>query len=94
MKRPIIKISPPTEEDKLAAAMMETILKENEEQAIKRLMQAQMARKPKNVPKDQEWFWTEEWQRGEAEAQLEIDEGRVYTCHSVKEMLGILHNET
>lgn len=31
----------------------------------------------KLIPADQQWFWTEEWQKGEREAQAEIDAGRV-----------------
>lgn len=29
------------------------------------------------IPKDQEWYWTEEWQAGEREADEDIKAGRV-----------------
>jgi hypothetical protein len=29
------------------------------------------------IDPDQRWFWTEEWQKGEAEADRDIREGRV-----------------
>lgn len=29
------------------------------------------------IPKDQAWFWTKEWQEGEKEAEEDIKAGRV-----------------
>ena len=37
------------------------------------------------IDKDQTWWWTEEWQRGEREAQKEIDEGRLLGSFSTVE---------
>ncbi len=37
------------------------------------------------IDKDQAWWWTEEWQRGEREAQKEIDEGRLLGSFSTVE---------
>ena len=34
-------------------------------------------KRPKNVPKDQEWFWSEEWQKGEREANEDMEAGRI-----------------
>jgi antitoxin MazE len=38
------------------------------------------------VDKDQAWFWTERWQKLEAEAENDIREGRVKTFDSVEEL--------
>ena len=32
----------------------------------------------KLIPKDQAWFWTEEWQEGEREAEEDIRSGRAH----------------
>lgn len=32
----------------------------------------------KLIPKEQEWFWTKEWQKKEREANEDIKKGRVY----------------
>jgi antitoxin MazE len=40
----------------------------------------------KLIPKDQAWFWTEEWQKGEKEADEDIKAGRLIgPFNSVKE---------
>jgi AbrB family looped-hinge helix DNA binding protein len=41
----------------------------------------------KLVDKSQAYFWTEEWQKGEAEAEADIKAGRVKTFDSVEELL-------
>ena len=41
----------------------------------------------KLVDKSQAYFWTEEWQKGEAEAEADIRAGRVKTFDSVEELL-------
>lgn len=41
----------------------------------------------KLIPADQQWFWTEEWQTGEREAQAEIDAGRVKSFDSMEDFL-------
>ena len=41
----------------------------------------------KLIPADQQWFWTEEWQKGEREAQTEIDSGQTKRFKSVKELM-------
>ena len=40
---------------------------------------------------DQAWFWTPEWQAGEAEAAAEIAAGRSKVYYSVDEMLADLN---
>lgn len=44
----------------------------------------------KLIPADQQWFWTEEWQTGEREAQAEIDAGRIKNFDSMEDFLGEL----
>ena len=41
----------------------------------------------KIIPADQEWFWTEEWQAGEREAQAEIDAGLTKRANSPSELM-------
>jgi AbrB family looped-hinge helix DNA binding protein len=38
------------------------------------------------IDKDQIWFWTERWQKLEAEAEKDIRKGRVNTFNSVEEL--------
>jgi antitoxin MazE len=42
---------------------------------------------PKGVPKDQRWFWTEAWQKGEREADENIRKGRVKSYDSVEDFI-------
>jgi hypothetical protein len=46
--------------------------------------------KPKNVPKDQEWFWTDEWQRGEREVDEELARGEFKEFDTVEELIADL----
>lgn len=39
------------------------------------------------VPVDQTWFWSERWQKMEAEADADIDAGRVSRYESVDDLL-------
>ena len=41
----------------------------------------------KLVDKSQAYFWTDEWQKGEADAEADIKAGRVKTFDSVEELL-------
>lgn len=42
----------------------------------------------KLIDRDQEWFWTEEWQEGEREAEEDIRKGRLYgPFDSAEEMI-------
>ena len=41
----------------------------------------------KLVDKSQAYFWTEKWQKGEAEAEADIKAGRVKTFDSVEQLL-------
>lgn len=40
----------------------------------------------RTIDKDQIWFWTERWQKLEAEAEKDIRKGRVKTFNSVEEL--------
>lgn len=39
------------------------------------------------IDKDQEWFWEEEWQKGEREAQEDIEKGRIKKFKNVKGLI-------
>ncbi len=39
-----------------------------------------------HIPRDQAWFWTKEWQKGELEAEADIRSGRVTRTRSLKEL--------
>lgn len=41
---------------------------------------------------DQAWFWTEEWQKGEREAEEDIREGRVKGFDTMEELLADLNS--
>ena len=44
------------------------------------------------IDKDQLFFWTKEWQKGELEAQAEIDVGRIKSFDSMEDFLEDLRN--
>lgn len=50
------------------------------------------------IPKDQAWFWTEEWQEGEKEASKDISAGRygeaLTTAEDIAEYFASLDEET
>jgi antitoxin component of MazEF toxin-antitoxin module len=44
------------------------------------------------VPKSQAWFWEEEWQKGEKEAERDIEKGQIskkLTARQTRQELGI-----
>jgi len=45
------------------------------------------------IPRDQAWFWTEEWQQKEKEAEKDITSGNYEEYDSVKDLLKDLHRE-
>lgn len=47
---------------------------------------------PKRIPRDQRWFWTEEWQQAEREVEEDIAAGRIHTFDSVEELIKWLHD--
>ena len=46
------------------------------------------------VPPDQAWFWTEQWQKAEREAQADIDAGRVHHYANVDDALAALEKRS
>jgi hypothetical protein len=48
-------------------------------------------KRPKRIPKDQAWSWTEEWQAGEREANADLKAGRYKEFDSVEELIADLH---
>jgi len=48
----------------------------------------------KLIDKNQAWFWTEHWQRGEREAEEDIRSGRVERFANVEEAIASLHKKT
>ena len=47
--------------------------------------------KPKHTPKDQAWFWTKEWQKGEREVDEALARGEYKSFDSIDELLADLH---
>jgi AbrB family looped-hinge helix DNA binding protein len=43
-----------------------------------------------SIPTDQRWFWTAEWQRGEAQANADITAGRSTVHHNAEDMFAHL----
>lgn len=41
----------------------------------------------KPIPTDQQWYWTDEWQDAEREAQEDIEAGRTKRFDTVKELM-------
>jgi AbrB family looped-hinge helix DNA binding protein len=58
------------------------------------VLDGQIVLTPKKlIDKRDAWFWTEEWQRGEAEAQKDIDSGKVKEFASVDDLLSHLNKD-
>jgi AbrB family looped-hinge helix DNA binding protein len=45
------------------------------------------------VDKEQAWFWSERWQRGEKEAEEDIRSGRVHSFPDAKSAVAFLHKQ-
>jgi len=50
-------------------------------------------RKPKNVPKDQEWYWSKQWQEWERQVDEDIAAGRVKKFGSIDDLIADLHSK-
>ncbi len=48
--------------------------------------------RPVNVPEDEEWFWSPEWQAGEREVNAALKRGDYQTFDSVEELINDLHH--
>ena len=42
------------------------------------------------IPPDQAWFWTDQWQKAEREAQADIETGRVHRYTNIDEAVSAL----
>ncbi len=49
--------------------------------------------KPKKLPKDQEWFWSDEWQKGEREADEALARGEYKDFDNVEDLIADLHSQ-
>ena len=49
--------------------------------------------KPKKVPRDQAWFWSEEWQQGEREADKALARGEYKDFDKVEDLIADLHSQ-
>ena len=53
-----------------------------------------LTKKPKKISKDQEWFWTKEWQKKEKEADEDIKKGRIEgPFNNAKDLIKSLHSK-
>ena len=50
-------------------------------------------RRPKAVPEDQAWFWSEPWQAGERQVNQELETGDYAVFDSVEDLLTDLHRQ-
>lgn len=50
-------------------------------------------KRPKVIPKDQAWFWTEEWQKGEQEVNEALEKGDYKSFDSVEQLIADLHKQ-
>jgi hypothetical protein len=48
---------------------------------------------PKDVPEDQTWFWTDEWQAMEREADEAIESGEYIEFENIDEATKYLHEQ-
>ena len=48
----------------------------------------------KLIDKEQSWFWSERWQRGENEAEENIRAGRVHKFSNSRAAIDFLHGKT
>jgi len=45
------------------------------------------------IPKDQAWFWADEWQLSEKEVDEEVKSGKIKTANSIDELMKDLKDE-
>ncbi len=55
-------------------------------------LRRQAGLKPANVPDDQAWYWTEQWQQGEREVDEALKYGEYKDFESVDELVNELHS--
>ncbi|MBK8903098.1 MAG: hypothetical protein IPM53_18050 [Anaerolineaceae bacterium] len=49
-------------------------------------------KRPKHVPKDEEWFWSEEWQKGEREVNKALADEDYEIFESADDLIKDLHS--
>lgn len=49
-------------------------------------------KRPKHIPKDEEWFWSEAWQKGEREANKALANGDYEIFESADDLIKELHS--
>ena len=49
-------------------------------------------KRPERVPKDQEWFWSKAWQKGEREVNEALRKGEYEVFDSAEELIKDLHS--
>ncbi len=54
--------------------------------------EAKVASKVGLIDPDQAWWWTEEWQKGEREAEKDIKEGKVKRFTNIEDLIKDLHS--
>lgn len=54
--------------------------------------EAKVASKVGLIDPDQAWWWTEEWQKGEREAEKDVKEGKVKKFSNVEDLIKDLHS--
>ena len=45
------------------------------------------------IPKDQAWFWADEWQLSEKEVAEDINSGKIKTANNIDELMKDLNDE-
>jgi AbrB family looped-hinge helix DNA binding protein len=75
----------------LPAAIRELVSLQKGDQVIVSVRDGQIVLTPAaGIPRDQQWFWTKEWQAKEAEADADLASGRVVTFDSDEAFLAAL----
>ncbi|KOF08648.1 hypothetical protein AC739_19120 [Planococcus glaciei] len=68
-------------------------LSENDQLAIA-VQDGQIILQPvSTIPEDQLWFWTQEWQEGELEADQDIIHGRVHHFTNIEDAIKFLNDK-
>ena len=50
-----------------------------------------LLKRPKHIPRDQAWFWSDEWQKGEQEANQALKNGEYEIFEGADTLLKDLH---
>ena len=60
-------------------------------EAIRTLPATTQRKRPRSIPKDQEWFWSKEWQAGEREVDEALARGEYEEFDSLEDLFANLH---